>query len=114
MNTHIRYEVAKRLKEFLGESCPMPMCYEYYKPKGVGVYCTHIPRDWKEPPAFLLHDLLSRPFCEAFRKKVFLSDSVKFKDLWTNREMVQILGIHYFDGGLPAVERALLEMMDKK
>lgn len=105
--THTSYEVSKRLKEFLGESAPKPMSQSYSYDKG-----GH--KTYPKYTRYQLHDLLSKPFCEAFRDKVFLSDSVRFKDLWTSREMGQILAMHYFDGGLPAVEKALMKMMEGK
>jgi len=112
--THTSYEFSKRLKAFLGEGAVEPMEDEYYDAtKQIARVSGRIKHE-HHYPAYQLHDLLSKPFCEAFRDKVFLSDSVRFKDLWTSREMGQILAMHYFDGGLPAVEACLMKMIGGK
>ena len=105
--THTSYKVSKRLKEFLGESAPEPM------DKGVWI------RGRTKPvfppyafvtgealyPAYQLHDLLSKPFCEALENigvRLF------------SHTIVLRLSNMYYDGGLPAVEKALCEMMGEE
>ena len=104
--THISYEVSKRLKEFLGDSAPEPICKcvwicgrttPVYPPyafvTGEALY-----------PAYQLHDLLSKPFCEAMAKA--LSKTPDF-NTWVFGNISEA----YWYGGLPAVERTLTEMM---
>lgn len=70
--THISYETAKRVKEFLEESAPEPVDCKYYreyKDNEGQIYGPSLTletdRLYKETPAYQLHDLLSRAFCEA-------------------------------------------------
>ena len=54
--------------------------------------------------AYQLHDLLSRPFCEAMapKCKMFFPEDVSAE-----------INNAYYHGGLPAVEKALTEMMEE-
>jgi hypothetical protein len=76
MKVHTSYEVSKRLKEFMGEGAPEAMDHvrwivplngskPYTFPARDNVIMAH---DVQRVPAYQLHDLLSRPFCEAFVK----------------------------------------------
>jgi hypothetical protein len=94
--THITYATAKLLKEFLGISCPCPLDDNDWYGRDVEGEAQY--------PSFQLHDLLSKPFFEAMEAKL----GVKY-----NGEL-SMLGCRYFDGGLPAVESALVEMMEGK
>ncbi len=116
MTTHISYKTAKALKAFMGESAPEPMCRSYYAKSHSNGWLIYDDGDYGTGSVFAyqLHDLLSRPFCEVFREKVLLKDSRKFNDVWTPRELGQILVMHYHDGGLPAVEAELMKMMGGK
>lgn len=125
MTTHISYKTAKMLKEeFLGESAPEPMNGEYtyslYDTPPF-VYEIAVEEHWpelgeeiKKYPAYQLHDLLSKPFCEAMAKKhphARYFDG-KCEDLpW---EICLCLNEANFNGGMPAVEKALVEMMEGK
>lgn len=119
----ISYETAKALKGFLVCSVPEPVNHKWYiknqvKPDGskwllqdgdateyekMGTICY---------PAYTLEDLLSKPFCEAFSNKLDYEEwpirhddpELVSKDLWAA----------YFDGGFPAVEKCLWEMMGRK
>ena len=80
MRTHTSFEVSKRLKEFMGESAPEPMGGMYValraelinkKMTDFAEYCKKwyfVTAGVTGCPAYQLHDLLSRPFCEAFVK----------------------------------------------
>lgn len=121
MTTHISYETAKKLKEFLGVSAPFPMRREVWiivdgKPKvnwvtplGAELYGEN------KIPAYELHDILSKPLCEAFveaGKIKFCFDEDEITDFiadWSTD-----IAYAYWNGGLPAVEKALCEMMEGK
>ena len=103
--THTSFEVSKRLKEFCPE-LPEPMdmmCYGHD-----GKLFKSVP-----PvilfPAYRLEDLLSKPFCEAFYKKIYPeATAINIADAsWA-------LWIGYYTGGLPAVESELMKMMEGK
>jgi len=112
--THISYEVAKRLKEFLGKSAPEPLgngayFYDNNGNKASKINIMDGPRYgiiYNNPfPAYMLHDLLSKEFCEAMSIR-------KFGDIgWANMCGGTLWSL-YFCGGMPAVEKALLEMME--
>ena len=111
MKVHTSYEVSKRLKEFMGESAPEPMDKKCYEDKFGSIVCA-----WYKSssyPAYQLHDLLSKPFCEAFVKvgaKRFGFGEDEITDFvadWST-EMAHA----YWNGGLEAVEAALMKMMD--
>lgn len=109
MTTHISYKTAKALKEFLADSAPEPMDRKYFligagsaNPKPMKVF---------EPeksltPAYQLHDLLSKPFCEAMANKL--------KGVWTSLWVADKIAGVYFDSGLPAVEAELIRLMEAK
>ena len=115
MRTHTSYEVSNRLKEFMGEGAPEPMGRGYYRD------CSSVTvlDGWtsgleiEDPPAYQLHDLLSRPFCEAFVKvgaKKFGFDEDEITDFvadWSTE-----MAYAYWNGGLEAVEATLIRMMD--
>jgi hypothetical protein len=117
--THTCFDVSKKLKEFLGESAPAPMdgIHAYYC-KGCGTHGSYrIPKTEMacchdnnyNIPSYSLHDLLSKPFCEAFGKNLDGDDWPMAKD---DPELIsKRFWAEYFDGGLSAVERALMEMM---
>lgn len=112
--THISYECVKKIKAFLGKEAPEPMGHTWYSPSGM-LYTTNCPRTEKESPAYRLEDLLSRGFCEAFVKvgaAKFGFDEDEVTDFvadWSTE-----IAYAYFNGNLPAVEAALLEMMGRK
>lgn len=123
MTTHITYETAKRLKEFLGDSAPEPIAGDYtyclydtppfiYEVNNLENWPPHIGEEVKKYPAYQLHDLLSKQFCEAFL------DMLEKKKGWCpvdgNDELSQELAYKYFFGGLPAVEAELIKMMEGK
>ena len=94
--THISYKTAKALKDFLQESAPEPIDGIYIK---VGV-CSNGP----SYPRYALHDLLSKPFCEAFEAKV--------EWRWpASLPIYEKLCDEYYESGLPAVEAELMRMM---
>lgn len=107
MTTHISYKTAKRLKEFLGERMPKPMdSSESFDKEGRKTYPVNI--------TLKLHDVLSKPFCEAMAKKVcpiIKDDGFDIEDYW---DIALIILRDYQDGGLPAVGKALIEMMEGK
>lgn len=115
--THTSYEVSKRLKEFLGGSAPKPMKLQFWNIVHIIGNTLHDKRiiHWNDRvevwgikshhkmfPAYQLHDLLSKPFCEAMENK-----GVK---LFSHTVALRLTGM-YYDGGIPAVEKALMEMM---
>ena len=116
MNTHISYQTAKALKEFCPE-LPEPMSVAFWK---IMILATGTPgpvfrdRDsWYNGKldcwAYQLHDLLSRPFCEAMWKMLPIETHLK-----TEFSVGKTIWESYYDGGLPAVEAALLEMIGGK
>lgn len=113
INTHISYKTAKALKEFLGDKAPEPMdttlaycdgCMELIV-SNIPV-CPHC-ASFGGYPAYQLHDLLSKPFCEAMSLKIY------GKNIW-DLKVFRELSNRYFSGGLPAVEKELLKMMEGK
>ena len=107
----ITYTTAKKLKEFLGKESPIPVCKEFWKKKKdalpsrillcSGKCCDYVR---KLPYAYQLHDLLTDKFCMAMDLKI------KGK---TARDIANMIFVAYWDGGMEAVERALVEMMGK-
>ena len=124
--THTSYEVSKRLKEFLGDNLPKPMGLRWWimnqeKPSGapwllhegdaekydkMGTLCY---------PAYRLEDLLSKPFTDAMFKKIGVVEMTD-TDMGIDDDYDVFLKISYayYEGGLPAVEKALCEMMEDK
>ena len=102
--TYTSYEFSKKLKAFLGERAPEPISNDYYHHElGKSIAKKSSVHNI---PAYQLHDLLSKPFCEAMDKKCerkpdFSISTAEFI-LW-----------EYYNGGLPAVEKALIEMMEE-
>ena len=116
MNTHITYETAKALKSFCPE-LPEPIKGEM---GDIWIYDPECPEDGLlqgvslsagDYPAYQLHDLLSKPFCEALAGKI--SNRNRFY-LLSPEGIGANLNESYWLGGLPAVEKALLEMMGGK
>lgn len=101
MTTHISYKTAKALKEFLVDKAPGPMGGSWYRESGVlsPMYSVHI----EIYPAYQLHDILSKQFCEAMDAKCRHG----YEDLGT-----MLFELNYAHG-LPAVEAELMRMMDK-
>lgn len=121
MNTHVSYKCAKMLKKFLGESAmePIGICSEYYGPSGETLTRINIMdypgRNMKVPiltPKYMLHDLLSKPFCEAFTDACERVN--RYCPVESNKDLSMELAYKYFFGGLPAVEKALMKMMENK
>lgn len=107
--THITYKTAKMLKEFLGESAPRPMMCEYWVKDGGKIMRDIFNVAPVGSPAYQLHDLLSKPFCEAMGKKM------KWDSLEEAMYVVnQNINNCFYKGGLPAVEKVLIEMMEGK
>lgn len=100
MKTRINYETARKLKEFC-PGLPEPMEYLVYaKSDTVDRICVYDCGDGVF--AYQLHDLLSKPFCEAMAIKTGRqSGYVNWK-----------LSRTYLSGGLPAVEAELMKMME--
>ena len=121
--THISYKTAKALKEFLGESAPKPIkdylgAIHLYDPEcesdgilqGVSV-------GDDDYPAYQLHDLLSKPFCEAMAKKMGTEHWVKVHNaplIMDGRGCFEYLSVAYYSGNMPAVEAELMRMMEAK
>jgi hypothetical protein len=112
--THISYEVAKKLKAFLGDSAPEPMVHEYWVWWSTNPSITDDYTFAKEHdgiPAYQLHDLLSKPFCEAFTKEYH-----KTKDIGGTlpHALAQVIYTNYYEHGMEAVEKGLMRMMEAK
>ena len=112
------YEFSKRLKEFLGEAAPEPMeDYWWIKDpiRGRIEMMINPEEGWIEAPAYQLHDLLSKPFCEAMAKKVDKRREFSERITWkVYQRITRQLCAKYWKGGLPAVEKALTKMMEAK
>ena len=111
--THISYKLSKALKEFLGKDAPEPMDdLDYYT---VAFDTPEHEKFGDKIPCYALHDLLSKPFCEAFVKvgKVkFGFDEDEVTDYiadWSTE-----MSYAYWNGGLSAVEVELFKMMEGK
>ena len=112
--TTTSYELSKKLAKFLGPSRPTPL-RKYYWNNGFGVattiYIVYLRGEKNDGviPAYTLEDLLSKPFCEAIGKLVepgyAAIRTIQIRDLIVAK---------YYDGGFPAVEKALWEMMGGK
>ena len=109
MKVHTSYEVSKRLKEFMGESAPEPIIPLTYTGDGDGPYPQVIGGIFPSP-CYQIHDLISKPFCEAMEKA---SAQSKGCLVW-KYILCEKLASAYFNDGLPAVEAALMKMMDKE
>jgi len=108
---HTSYEVSARIKEFLGESAPEPLSEQWYTSLG-----TIVNNGLRlKPPAYQLHDLLSKLFTEAMFKKVGVVEMTD-TDLGIEDDYDVFLKISYayYEGGLPVVERVLMEMMEDR
>ena len=113
--THTTYSTSKAIKEFLGKEAPIPVYKEFWKKKKdtlpsrillcSGKCCDYVR---KLPYAYQLHDLLSRPFCTA----VAWRRSKKNHD-WHADGISEILWSNFYEGGMEAVERKLIQMMGK-
>lgn len=110
----ITYETAKKLKAFLGESAPLTNRYWYVKTINNQIKLTEWACDLGEvllAPAYSLEDLLSKPFCEAMEKayeKGGKNNGFNPKDF--AHEITNI----YYNSGMEAVKRTLIEMMESK
>lgn len=118
--THITYETAKMLKAFLGDKAPEPMKGEMGT---IWIYDPECPDDGilqgvslsaGDYPAYQLHDLLSKPFCEAFIKERFARGLNSQSAAWEIVTYLEMVVNSYYSGGLPAVEKSLTEMMEGK
>ena len=114
MNTHISYETAKALKSFCPE-LPEPMEGNPKAYYGKDLLCyAHDEKDTSAHKytfdgfAYQLHDLLSKPFCEALADK--LPQFKKSMGWGVHYELSE----EYFNGGLPAVEACLMKMIGGK
>ena len=104
MTTYISYKTAKMLKEFLGEGAPEPMDDINW---WINDEITNIPK-------YSLHDLLSRPFCEALARK----NKVMVKEWGMETTAKDHVGFSiaesYYNGGFPAVEKELLKIIGEE
>jgi hypothetical protein len=123
MNTHISYKTAKALKMFLGDKAPEPMDSMVWAPSKKTFTIMDGREFYRDAdyvfPAYQLHDLLSKPFCEAMAK--IYGNNVKPLQILrchvieeTGRDIRNLLSMAYYNGGLSAVEKALMEMMEGK
>lgn len=108
MKTHIGYETAKRLKEFC-PNLPEPMDGGYHIEVEKGVvpgygYADVHTLDTKKYPAYQLHDILSKSFCEAMAKA--RNSKMTPQGCFVN------LADKYWLDGIPAVEAELMKMME--
>jgi len=101
MTTHISYKCAKALKEFLGDSAPVPLDHE-------AMHFDHGNGGWP----YQLHDLLSKPFCKVMAKKAEGYTGVS--SFYADWEMSNRLSYLYFTAGLPAVEKELMALMEAR
>lgn len=78
---YISCKTARLLKEFLGNDIPEPLAYYAHWTKHAGIrkinLQSKLKKCWlksgssKQYPAYQLHDLLGKPFCEAWNKTIF-------------------------------------------
>ena len=121
MNTHISYETAKALKSFCPE-LPEPMEGNPKAYYGKDLLCyAHDEKDTSAHKytfdgfAYQLHDLLSKPFCEALAKKNPKHDFFEGDEPCDiPYDISVVLMERYYEGGLPAVEACLMEMIGGK
>ena len=120
--THISYETAKALNKFLGDSAPAPMELEWFydlsdKSVYYDPYNDPYNADPGIEPAYKLHDLLSKPFCEAIANKlppikVHTDCEIGWNSVCCDDVYLNLSG-SYKNGGLPAVEQELLRMIEE-
>ncbi len=108
--THISYATAKALKEFLGDKCPKPLGKQWWLYYPVACRAEIKDKDlasWgaETAPAYRLEDLLSKKFGAALFPKLSWQEPKDVQDelYWA-----------WLDGGLPAVERELMKLMEGK
>ena len=108
----ITYATSKALTKFLGDSAPEPMSNDWWCCFHENGYTPNLYKDEKSNiPAYQLHDLLSRPFLQAF--------TAKRKDMQNSAIILwpEVTGGYlckqYYDGGMEAVEKCLIQMMGK-
>ena len=105
--TVISEKTSRVLKEFLGNKCPKPIhCgggadEQYFTMYDEGCY------------RYMLHDLLSKPFCEAMCPLIVAIDR-GYGFVRTPPGIYLELCKANYKGGLPSVEKALIEMMEAK
>ena len=113
MQTHTSYNLSKALKEFCPElpepTEENPLAYYgkdlmHYVPAEKG---TEMHRQMFNGFAYRLEDLLSELFCEKMIK-------AGVKDEFGAHGIMRDLGEAYWQGGMPAVERELWDMMEKE
>ena len=112
------YEFSKRIKAFLGDKAPEPMKGEMgtiwiYDPECLddGIL-QGVSLSAGDYPAYQLHDLLSKPFCEAVAEITDKNDPDEKHRKKIGRVIIaQELFAEYYKGGLPAVEEALVQML---
>lgn len=115
----ITYATAKKLKEFLGALSPKPIedkyWYDHEKEPFLGTLESYKPY-FKGIPAYSLEDLLSKPFCEALALKIWPANGILYSKE-SRKILVKELSVNmhsaYYDGGMEAVEKALVEMIGK-
>ena len=105
--THTTYATSKAIKEFLGKEAPVPLRPRYFRKNGS--YSKYDNNNMDGIPSYELHDLLSRPFCTA----VAWRRSKKNHD-WHANGISEILWGNFYEGGMEAVERTLMEIMEGK
>ena len=110
---HTCYTTSIALKKFLHNSCPEPLdkCYWINEHGDIrSVYKEEV-QEWYIP-IFCLHDLLSKPFITAMEKRMYSPEVLG--DGYDEREHYHQILNAWVDGGMEAVEKALLEMMEAK
>lgn len=117
---YITYKTAKVLKEFCPE-LPRPMDSMYMREgvewgvKGCPTVLRMGPEYLPYPhsvPAYQLHDLLSKPFCEAMANERNKHNGHGFPA--TYKGIAKVIAFSFIEGQMPAVEKALLEMMEER
>ena len=112
--THISPDLAKKLKKFLGDSAPEPIDPEYACGYSEGEYMCPWPHDIALFPAYQLHDLLSKEFCEVMADITDKAASEINRKRCAREIIRNEIVIAYYNGGLSAVEKELLRMMEGK
>lgn len=116
MNPHISYKISKNLKEFLGDNAPVPLnnSVRWMDTQFLKKSSPYLLRDGNSKNgynAYQLHDLLSKPFCEAMTGKGLGKRHFPFMSWYgVSKELY----LKYIEGGMPAVESELERMMGIK
>lgn len=106
MTAYLTHATAKKLHIFLGDMAVKPLSQsESFDKLGRKTYPKYL--------RFQLHDLLSRPFCNAMEAKicpVIIDDGFDIEDYW---DIALVILREYQSGGMEAVDAEICKIMGR-